>query len=344
MQSFDALARPCRMNLERARFGLDAGPTPRKQPAAARRRTSAAMHALRPGAGRHLVRAAAGAPPCRARPPGADRPAPAGAGGSRKRALFDAAQPLFEDAGKPCSTAAPPPGSCVPTTGATCRPRPWTRPAATTSTSGCPGGRTSAPGASCKTRSRWNGMRTRSTKPATRAAPSRSTRSGYGAARPAATCRHPAQRIRAGCSAWAGALAASVPAATSQAHATPRVIAAAPQRGLLMLDTLTAPALAGDWSVWLEHMACAGSRLVRALAAGAAGRQTRHAEPGAGRRHAPGRSASRARCANSGSTFARQVAFHDPHHHPPLFLPRPPKCCARAACIRCWRACTRRAA
>jgi hypothetical protein len=50
---------------------------------------------------------------------------------------------------------------------------------------------------------------------------------------------------------WAGALAASVPASSLQADAA-GVIAAAPARGLLMLDTLSAPALAGDWSVWLD--------------------------------------------------------------------------------------------
>jgi hypothetical protein len=50
---------------------------------------------------------------------------------------------------------------------------------------------------------------------------------------------------------WTGALAASVPAASAQADAA-SVIGAAPTRGLLMVDTLTAPALAGDWSAWLD--------------------------------------------------------------------------------------------
>ena len=39
--------------------------------------------------------------------------------------------------------------------------------------------------------------------------------------------------------------------ASAQADAA-GVIAAAPRRGLLMMDTFTAPALAGDWSVWLD--------------------------------------------------------------------------------------------
>jgi hypothetical protein len=50
---------------------------------------------------------------------------------------------------------------------------------------------------------------------------------------------------------WASALAASVPASSLQPDAA-SVIAAAPARGLLMIDTLSAPALAGDWSVWLD--------------------------------------------------------------------------------------------
>ena len=50
---------------------------------------------------------------------------------------------------------------------------------------------------------------------------------------------------------WAGALAASVPASFAGADAA-SVIAAAPGRGLLMIDTLSAPALAGDWSLWLD--------------------------------------------------------------------------------------------
>lgn len=50
---------------------------------------------------------------------------------------------------------------------------------------------------------------------------------------------------------WASALAASVPASSVQPDAA-GVIGAAPTRGLLMLDTLTAPALAGDWSAWLD--------------------------------------------------------------------------------------------
>jgi hypothetical protein len=50
---------------------------------------------------------------------------------------------------------------------------------------------------------------------------------------------------------WAGALAAGVPASFAAADAA-SVIAAAPGRGLLMIDTLSAPALAGDWSLWLD--------------------------------------------------------------------------------------------
>ena len=50
---------------------------------------------------------------------------------------------------------------------------------------------------------------------------------------------------------WAAALAASLPAASALADAA-SVIAAAPRRGLLVTDTLTAPALAGDWSLWLD--------------------------------------------------------------------------------------------
>jgi hypothetical protein len=50
---------------------------------------------------------------------------------------------------------------------------------------------------------------------------------------------------------WASALAASVPAASARADAA-SVIGAAPARGLLMIDTLIAPALSGDWSVWLD--------------------------------------------------------------------------------------------
>ena len=50
---------------------------------------------------------------------------------------------------------------------------------------------------------------------------------------------------------WPGALAASVPFHSLQADAD-GVIGAAPLRGLLMIDTLSAPALAGDWSLWLD--------------------------------------------------------------------------------------------
>ena len=50
---------------------------------------------------------------------------------------------------------------------------------------------------------------------------------------------------------WTGALAASVPSHSLQADAA-GVIDVAPARGLLMVDTLSAPALAGDWSVWLD--------------------------------------------------------------------------------------------
>ena len=51
-----------------------------------------------------------------------------------------------------------------------------------------------------------------------------------------------------GLTGWAGAL---MPASSAQADAA-TIIAASPQRGLLMVDTLTAPALAGDWSLWLD--------------------------------------------------------------------------------------------
>jgi hypothetical protein len=54
-----------------------------------------------------------------------------------------------------------------------------------------------------------------------------------------------------GLNGWASALAASVPATSSGADAA-SVIAAAPRQGLLMTDTLSAPALAGDWSAWLD--------------------------------------------------------------------------------------------
>lgn len=49
-----------------------------------------------------------------------------------------------------------------------------------------------------------------------------------------------------GLAGWAGALMAAAPADAAG------IIAAAPRRGLLMVDTLSAPALAGDWSLWLD--------------------------------------------------------------------------------------------
>lgn len=52
---------------------------------------------------------------------------------------------------------------------------------------------------------------------------------------------------------WPGALAAGAQAAPSPASASATaVLDAAPGRGLLLIDDLSAPALAGDWSSWLE--------------------------------------------------------------------------------------------
>ncbi|MET0962461.1 MAG: hypothetical protein ABWY05_06520 [Noviherbaspirillum sp.] len=62
-----------------------------------------------------------------------------------------------------------------------------------------------------------------------------------GAAMPASDYSH-----AWGLSGWAGAL---MPAAQADAAA---IAAAAPRRGLLMIDTLSAPALAGDWALWLD--------------------------------------------------------------------------------------------
>ena len=58
-----------------------------------------------------------------------------------------------------------------------------------------------------------------------------------------------------GLSGWTRALAAGVPmsAPRLEQDAPAAVIGAAPRRGLLLLDTLIAPALAGDWSAWIER-------------------------------------------------------------------------------------------
>lgn len=53
-----------------------------------------------------------------------------------------------------------------------------------------------------------------------------------------------------GLNGWTGALAATVPASGGIDAAG--VIAAAPARGLLMADTFAAPALAGDWALWID--------------------------------------------------------------------------------------------
>lgn len=51
-----------------------------------------------------------------------------------------------------------------------------------------------------------------------------------------------------GLTGWTAALMRAAPVHASAID----LIAASPQRGLLMVDTLSAPALAGDWSLWLD--------------------------------------------------------------------------------------------
>jgi hypothetical protein len=58
-----------------------------------------------------------------------------------------------------------------------------------------------------------------------------------------------------GLSGWTRALAAGVPmsAPRPEKDAPAAVIHAAPRHGLLLLDALAAPALAGDWSAWIDR-------------------------------------------------------------------------------------------